>query len=128
MGWPEIIEAPNVEPGRARYLCIAGYGGNAGTGTWLQFFANNPSNASPLVFSEASTIRALSASTSNITTITLGVYVNAVLKETLVLTNAKTGVKTDLLIPVFEADELSIKVESGSGKDVNFFTHVRVDL
>ena len=128
MSYPVITDAPNVEAGRARYICTAGYGGNGGVGTWLQFFYSNPSDASPLIFSEASTIRAFSVSMKTDTTVTFGLYVNGSLIDTLVITAAKTGVKADIEHIVYVEDELSIKVESGSARDILFFTHVRVDI
>ena len=100
--------------GVARDKVVCGYGGNAGSGKWLEFFQTNPSNSSPLTYAENGTIRAISAGMNGTFTVTFGLYVNAVQVDTLVITSDDSGHKDGLLHSVDAGDKVSVKVESGS--------------
>lgn len=113
--------------GQPRYIAVFGYNGNASSVQWLQLFSGIPSNTSPYVFAEASTIKTLSVSVSKSTTATFSVYKNgATLLDTLTLTAATANSKSGLGHEVNANDTLSVSISSGSAKDVIFETGVQV--
>ena len=115
------------EGGLARYVKGCGYGGNAGSGKWLEFYATNPSNTSPYIPAEQGTVRAISASCDGPTTITFGFYINGVQQDTLTITSGSTAYESGLNISFSAGDRFSVKVESGSAKDPGFEISIRVE-
>ncbi len=101
------------ESSRGGIFC--GFDGTGSTGRWLEFFSNNPSNNNPLVIPEASSLRAISISTSAATaTGTVTVFKNGVAVETISLAASKTARKKNLNVLFTDLDLISLKVTSGS--------------
>ena len=100
------------EASRGGFIC--GFDGTASTGRWLEFYANNPSDANPAVIAEPGRVRALSISASANSTGTATVYKNAVAIETISLAASKTARKKNLNHAVTDLDLISIQITSGS--------------
>jgi len=115
--------------GVSRYSITCGYSGNAATGTYLQFFRNNPSNDSPYVVPEDATIKAVSVSFKTNSTLCFDTYVNGVFKYSLQVTADNRGFESCLNIPVVAGDEISV-ITSGpsNARDVVFVLKIQTSL
>lgn len=113
---PAIEELIQVIDSKAGYVIACGYGANAGSGRWLEFFEGINSGTVPHVAAEDGIIRAISVAVESATTATFTVYVDGVAVETLTLTSARKAIKNGLLIPFDSLQELSVRVTSGSCK------------
>jgi len=114
--------------GAARYVKTCGKNGNVSSGTWLQFFASNPSESSPFVAPTSTIIKELSVAFNGITTVTFGVYKNAVLLDTIAITSASYGTKTGLSHSLVAGDKISVKTESGSASDPVLDIHLQTQV
>jgi hypothetical protein len=118
----------NNTVGSSRLNVVCGKTGNASTNTYLEFFRAISSYDSPWVVSEDGEIKSLSVSCKTATTVTIQVFVNGTAAESITLTAAKVGTVNDLSYLVYEEDEVSVQVTSGSASDVIFFISVLVYL
>jgi len=116
----------NNTVGTSRHSAICGKTGNAGNGTYLEFFRAISSSDSPWVVAEEGEIKSLAASFKNNSTITFSVRVNGSEVDTLTVTSDNTGSKAGLSHYVDVNDEISVLVTSGSARDVIFFTSILV--
>jgi len=120
------IEETRSTAGQARYVINYSYNGNA-SNRWLELFQSNPSNNTPFVVAEASSVVAMALSNSNDTaTATVTLYKNGVELDTLSVSSAQTAYETGISWPLVSGDELSAKVTSGSLQDPAFFPNIKV--
>lgn len=108
-----IEEVKQANENIARFLVTAGFDGNASTGRWLEMTKSVPSNNTPFVFPKNAYLTEFSYACTSSTTVTFGVYINAVKVLNLVMTASKTGA-TVQQVTVNLLDTMSWKVESGS--------------
>lgn len=108
-----IEEVKQANENIARFLVIAGFDGTASTGRWLEMSKSVPSNDTPFVFPKNAYLTEFSYACTASTTVTFGVYINAVKVLNLVMTAAQTGA-TVQQVTVNSLDKMSWKVESGS--------------
>jgi len=116
----------NNTVGTSRHSAICGKTGTAGSNTYLEFFRAISSHDSPWVIAEEGEIKSLAASFKTSSTVTFAIMVNSVQIDTLTITSDTTGSKAGLSHYVDVEDEISVKVLSGSAKDVVFFTSILV--
>ena len=110
-----IEEAVFTAPGRAARVAVTfGSAGNTNN-KYLEYFRSVPSNQTPHVFAEASTLSHISCATSTSSSNDIQVRINDVTQFTL----GKTGLTevSTMSIAVAQEDKLSLKIVSGSGKD-----------
>ena len=108
-----IEEVKQANENIARFLVIAGFDGTASTGRWLEMSKSVPSNTTPFVFPKNAYLTEFSYACTASTTVTFGVYINAVKVLNLVMTASQTGA-TIQQITVDSLNQMSWKVESGS--------------
>ncbi len=110
-----IEEAYQTAANASRGPTVCGFDGSASSGRWLEFYANNPSDASPFIVAEPAELIALSivtASTSATGTVTI--YKNGVSIQTISLTAQKKNAISGLAHLLSTLDEISVQVTSGS--------------
>lgn len=109
-----IEEAKSVAASASRGPTTCGFDGNAGTGRWLEFYSNNPSNNNPFIVAEPAEIVSLSVSAAANSTGTVTIFRNGVSLQTISLSaNRKARVKS-LAHALTDLDELSVQITSGS--------------
>lgn len=110
-----IVEAKATAAAASRYVINAAFDGSAGSGRWLEFAANVPSNTSPFIVPETSILVALSLVGASATqTATATVFKNGAVVQTVALIAAKKNRVTGLNITLAPLDELSIQVTAGT--------------
>lgn len=119
-----IEEAKSTAEGKARYVVNFGFDGTASTGRWLETITNVASNLSGYVVAKPAILKELSLSCSASSTITIGIYRNAVQIATIVMSAQKTDYE-DENVTLNAGDEISAKVESGSCSKPAFWSHMR---
>lgn len=119
-----IEEAKTTAEGKARYIVPFGFDGNGAAGRWLESFTNIPSNISGYVVAKPAIIKELTLACSASTTITIGVYNNAVQIATLVMVTSKVF-EVDKNINITTLNEISAKIESGTCTRPAFYIHLR---
>jgi hypothetical protein len=115
----------NLAKNASRGAIGCGFDGNASTGRWLEFFANNPSNDSPFVVPEPGILRAISASSTSNATCVITVFKNGVSVATLSFSAAQAARDKTLNVSVTDLDEISVQVTSGSISRPTFFMFVQ---
>lgn len=116
-----------IGTGDPRYAIIMGYDGNAVAPKWIELFHSIASNESPFVVASASEINELSVAVSNTTTATFGLYKNGTtLVDTLTLTAGKIATKVGLSYAFAANDTISVKIASGSAKNIVYTIFIRV--
>jgi len=115
----------NLAKNASRGSINCGFDGTASTGRWLEFFANNPSNANPYIVPEPGIIRAISASASSSSTGVVTVFKNGVSVATLTFTAAQSARDKTLNISVTDLDQISVQVTSGSITRPTFFIFIQ---
>ena len=120
-----IEEAKNTAPGFSnRYVTIAGYGGQ-GKDHYMEFFKGLDSNNNPFLIAEASMIVAFTfINNIAIPSGTMELYVNGVLKNSLILTSL-THIVTGLSIPLVSGDKISIHQAGGSTQNPMCMTSIK---
>lgn len=111
-----LVELHTDVTNRARYAASCGFDGSAGGGRWLEFASTQPSSSAGFVIALPSTLRELSLAVTSNTTMDVRVYKNAVLQTNITLTAARKNIVVGLNTAFAALDELSMKVESGSGQ------------
>lgn len=115
--------------GQPRYVVTFGYDGNAVASKWLEAFHSVPSNVSPYIVPENSTLRALAVSVNGTASAVFRVYKNtSTLLDTLTLTAASTAYKANLTHLLVPGDTLSVELYSGSAKDITFYPSIQVNM
>jgi hypothetical protein len=123
-----IIEARETAPGTAaRFPVSFGYKG-AASNKFIEFFQSIPSDGVGFILADDALVRGLSVAVKNNTTATFTVYNNGVAIDTLSLATSRINSETDLSIPVLINDEISVKITSGSARDIIFNVFMQVDL
>jgi len=120
-----IEEAKATAEGKARWVVLVGFDGNASTGRWLEFLTNVSSNVSGYVLPKPAYMLELAASCESSTTVTFTFYkqVTTVI-ETLTLTSTRKTTK-NVNVSLASLDELSAKITSGSCSKPNVGIHLR---
>jgi hypothetical protein len=108
-----IEETLTLSQNIARFVIMAGFDGSGSTGRWLEFNSNVASNLSPFVFPRNGYFTEYSYACNGSSTVTFGVYVNAVKVQNLVLSAAQVG-STINQYTTNTLDKVSVKIESGS--------------
>ena len=108
------IEETKFFAAAARYAISAGYNGNATSGRYLEWFTGVASNDAPFIVPKHSLLQEISLSTGTATTVSVGVYQNGTLIETISLTSEKTASMSGISDMLDTEDEISIKIISGS--------------
>jgi hypothetical protein len=109
-----IEEARNEGQDASRGPTICSFDGNAATGRWLEFAANNPSNDNPYVVAEPGQIRALSISASANSTGTVQIKKNGTNITSISLSASRYASVTGLSLSLANLDLISSQVSSGS--------------
>lgn len=112
--WVPAAPSLNGAPATAKF----GSNSTATTGKWLEIHRNITSNDSPFIAYTAMKISGFSASTSTVSTLTLGIFKNGTQIDTLVFTATDKKSKSGLSHSLAVDDEVSVKVISGSGTDI----------
>lgn len=108
-----IEEALTTARTKDRYFVMSGFDGTASTGRWLEFLTNVASNISGFVVPKDSYMEEYSIACQSSTTVTVGIFVNAVQVDTFTVTTERKGTK-DVFFQVNALDEISFKINSGS--------------
>lgn len=109
-----IEEAKNTASDASRGPTLCGFDGNAATGRWLEFYANNPSNGNPFIIAEPVELVAVSVSASTNSTGVITIFKNGVSLQTISLSASRKNRIKGLLHSLTDLDELSVQVTSGS--------------
>lgn len=121
-----IEEAFQAGANASRGPTVCGFDGNGGTGRWLEFFANNPSNNSPFIVAEPSELIAVSiVSAVASSTGTVTIYSNGSSITTISLSSQKKNAISELTIPLSSLDEISVQITSGSISRPTVFLFIR---
>jgi len=112
-----IAEATEINPANDRYQIPMAYGGNAGTGRYLETYSGLASFPdAPYVVPEESFIRTITLTTTALNTGVLGVFKVTNLTTpiaTISLTN-QDFMRMDYAVPMAPDDEIVVRVTSGS--------------
>ena len=109
-----IEEAKSVAASASRGPTLCGFDGSAGTGRWLEFYSNNPSNGNPFIIAEPAELVAVSISASANSTGTVTIFKNGVSLQTISLSASRKNRVKNLLHSLTDLDEISVQVTSGS--------------
>lgn len=121
-----IEEAYQAAANASRGPTICGFDGSAGTGRWLEFYANNPSDANPFIVAEPAELIALSIVTSAASaTGTATVYRNGSAIQTISLAAQKKNAISGLTHLLSTLDEISVQITSGSISRPNVYIFIR---
>lgn len=121
-----IEEAKTTAANASRGPTICGFDGTAGTGRWLEFYSNNPSDANPFIIAEPAQLIALSLVTSSAsTTGTVTVFKNGVALQTISLAAQKKNAISGLSHNLAVLDEISVRVTAGSISRPNVYLFIR---
>jgi hypothetical protein len=112
--------------GPSRYCLSCGYDGNAPTNRWLEYISNNPSDQTPFVAPETSSVKALSLAAAAAATCTITLYKNASPLTTISLVASQTAQVSGLNFALAPGDTLSAQVTSGSCLKPLFNTFIQV--
>ena len=120
----EALEKTITASGASRLPVVFAYAGTA-SNRWLQLFDSIPSDQVPFVMSEAGTIKTLAIATNGTSTVTVTIYKNGVLLDT--ISTAGTAVNTKIVTHSLTVnDELSAKVTAGSASKPIFYATIQV--
>lgn len=110
-----IEEAKLTAPGtNARYGLNFGYNGTANVGRWLDYFAGVASNDGPFIPANAVILHGFSFVCKTSTTVTIGIYKNNVLWQTLALVSGTYVFYGDYNSAANAGDRIAMKTESGT--------------
>lgn len=123
------VEESASTGGQSRYVVACGYESTVQDGRYLEFHRGNPSNLDPYVAPEPVLVISLSFTIPAVkTTVTLSIYKNGVLADTVVLSSAKKASKV-FTPPISLAtdDEISIAKTAGDNPaSITAFPHFKV--
>jgi hypothetical protein len=109
-----IEEAKTTAANASRGPTNCGFDGSAGTGRWLEFYANNPSNNNPFVIAEPAQLIAVSISAASNSTGTVTIFKNGISLQTISLSASRINRIKSLTHSFTDLDEISVQVTSGS--------------
>jgi len=106
----------DISTPKDRFLIIANYNGNAGSGKYLEFFGGQSSDTTPFTLTENSYIRTIIVNCTSSSTGTISVYklpdlTNPVISISL---SSQTFKRQDYSQLFNDNDQLALKVSSGS--------------
>lgn len=120
-----IEEAYNLGAATSRGPTICGFDGNASSGRYLEFFANNPSNNNPFIVAENNRLTAVSVSSSSNSTGTITIFKNGVSVQTISLSASRKNAISGLSVDFAALDEISASVTSGNISRPTLFMFIR---
>lgn len=101
------------------------YDANANAGRWLEVSKGVVSNTSPHVIAQVGFIKNITIAVANPATVTVSLYKNAVVIDTISLSNTTTAVVSGLNYAVSPGDTLSAQVTVGSCTEPNVTIEVQ---
>lgn len=120
----EALEQTITASGASRLPVTLAYNGNA-SNKWLEIFASISSDSVPFLMAEPGVVRTLALTTNGTSTVTVTLYKNGVLLDTISLT-AATGASKLTSHTLLAGDKISAKVTDGSASNPIFCVTIQV--